>query len=46
MELVFQKRAAKLLLHQTLSLARMLPVRKTNLLHDLVYVGDDALHNE
>jgi len=45
-QLVLQKRPPELLLYQALTLRRMLPVRETNLLHDVVNVRHDALDDD
>ena len=45
-ELVLEQSAAQFLLHETLALGRVLPVREAHLLYDLVDVGHDAFDDD
>src|ERR1017187_5053541 len=45
-EFVFEEGFSQFLLHEAFALGGVLPIGEADLLHDVVYVGDDALDND
>lgn len=46
MEFVFEERAAKFLVHESLALARVLPIGKAHFSDNVIDVGDNPLDND